>query len=86
MRVGWAHRARDVLVPLSFSMCTAPPWIVIEGSLRMCIAHRVPERGASGRDVAGGTIGTGRLEDVHALAKGARTTVSSIGHANGSLS
>ena len=27
----------------------------------------------------------GRSEDVHALAKGARTTVSRIGHANGSL-
>ena len=75
----------QVLVLLSFSMCTAPPWIVIEGSSHTCIAHGVPERGASGRDVAGGTIGTGRSEDVHELAKGARTTVSRIGHANGSL-
>ena len=75
----------QVLVPCSSCTRAPPPWKISEqGSLHAVGTCGVLQHDASGRDVAGGTSSTGRL-GVNALARSAKTTVSSSRHANGNL-
>ena len=74
----------QVLLPCSSCTRASPNWKVSEqGSLHAGTCG-VLQHDASGRDVAGGTSSTGRL-GVGALARSAKTTVSSSKHANGNL-
>ena len=77
----------QVLVPCSSCTCAPPHWKVSEqGNLHVVVSTcGVLQHDASGRGVAGGTSSTGSLGNVNALARGAKTTVSSSRHANGNL-
>ena len=74
----------QVLVPCSSCTRAPPNWKVSEQGSLHAGACEVLQHDASGRDVASGTSSTGRL-GVDALARSAKTTVSSSRHANGNL-
>ena len=76
----------QVLVPCSSCTRAPPPWKVSEqGRLHARGTCGVLQHDASGRGIAGGTSSAGSLGNVNALARGAKTAVSSSRHANGNL-